>query len=136
MRQWFKDFIHNSIVHPILPFLPISIANKIHDANASWAFGLDRYDELSIELNKDFDVGIRLRKPTWKDVNFPVHYKTYIYKLIDKYLISLYNIEGIYRRDDISEHELNLFIDSLTPAQFKLIEEFFVKHLSIEDNND
>lgn len=38
LNQWFKDFVHNTLVHPILPFLPSQIANRIHDVNAAWAF--------------------------------------------------------------------------------------------------
>ncbi len=52
MNQWFKDFVHNAIVHPIMPFLPINIANYLHDKNATWAFGLNRYDELHLEKRK------------------------------------------------------------------------------------
>ena len=49
MRQYFKDFIHNALVHPLMMFLPRDIANKMHDANANWAFGLNRIDELNEE---------------------------------------------------------------------------------------
>lgn len=49
LRSWVKDFIHNSVVHPILPFLPLRWANLVHDRNADWAFGQDRLDEMGIE---------------------------------------------------------------------------------------
>lgn len=50
MRQFFKDFVHNVIVHPLMMILPNDLANKTHDMNANWAFGLDtRLDELGIE---------------------------------------------------------------------------------------
>jgi len=52
MNQWFKNFIHNTIVHPIMPFLPTNIANYLHDKNAIWAFGLNTYDELYLENNE------------------------------------------------------------------------------------
>ena len=38
MMNWFKWFVHNSIVHPIMPFLPKKIAIKLHDKNGEWAF--------------------------------------------------------------------------------------------------
>jgi len=49
MKQWLKDFVHNCVIHPLLPFLPISIGNNLHDKNATWAFGLEKYDEIAIE---------------------------------------------------------------------------------------
>lgn len=52
MYRWFKDFIHNVIIHPLMVFLPIRVANELHDRNANWAFGLDRYDELLLEGRK------------------------------------------------------------------------------------
>ena len=33
-----EPFIHNSIVHPIMPFLPKKTAIKLHDKNGEWAF--------------------------------------------------------------------------------------------------
>ena len=38
MKKWIKEFIHNCIVHPTLPFLPKKWAIKLHDCNADWAF--------------------------------------------------------------------------------------------------
>lgn len=38
MKQWLKWFIHNTIVHPVMPFMPKKLALKIHDKNANWAF--------------------------------------------------------------------------------------------------
>lgn len=38
MNQWFKELIHNCIVHPLLPFLPKEKANALHDWNANWTF--------------------------------------------------------------------------------------------------
>ena len=40
MKQWLKDFVHNCVVHPAMPFLPVSVANWLHDKNANWAFGV------------------------------------------------------------------------------------------------
>lgn len=51
-NTWFRDFVHNSIVHPIMPFLPLKLSERLHDRNATWAFGLKRFDEL--ELEKSF----------------------------------------------------------------------------------
>ena len=49
MRTWLKDFIHNSLVHPMLPFMSVSKADAFHDRNANWAFGRNRYDERKLE---------------------------------------------------------------------------------------
>ena len=49
MKQWLKDFVHNCLVHPLMPFLPPRVATHWHDVNATWAFGLERYDELKLE---------------------------------------------------------------------------------------
>ena len=40
------------MVHPAMPFLPVRVANWLHDKNANWAFGLERYDELALEGQK------------------------------------------------------------------------------------
>jgi len=39
MKQWLRDFVHNCIVHPLLPFLPRQFGNDLHRKNAAWAFG-------------------------------------------------------------------------------------------------
>ncbi len=52
MKNWLKSFVHNVIVHPLMQFLPVGIANEMHDRNATWAFGLNRYDELKLEEQK------------------------------------------------------------------------------------
>lgn len=49
MKQWLKSFVHNCVVHPAMPFLPVKLANWVHDKNANWAFGLNRYDEVGLE---------------------------------------------------------------------------------------
>lgn len=49
MLAWFKDFVHNSIVHPMMPFMPAKMATRLHDWNATWAYGLNRYDEMKME---------------------------------------------------------------------------------------
>lgn len=36
---WIRDFIHNCLVHPLLPFLPTEMGDRLHDVNAQWAFG-------------------------------------------------------------------------------------------------
>lgn len=38
MNNYLKAFIHNAIVHPLVMFLPSKLADRIHDANAKWAF--------------------------------------------------------------------------------------------------
>lgn len=52
MKQWLKGFVHNCVVHPVMPFLPVRVANWLHDKNANWAFSLGRYDELVLEGKK------------------------------------------------------------------------------------
>lgn len=49
MKQWLKSFVHNVVVHPMMMVLPKELANMMHDTNANWAFGLERYDEMSLE---------------------------------------------------------------------------------------
>jgi len=49
IKQWLKDASHNIIVHPLMMFLPKKLGNAMHDRNANWAFGLNRYDELKLE---------------------------------------------------------------------------------------
>ena len=49
MKSWLKSFVHNCVVHPAMPFLPVKVANWLHDKNANWAFGLERYDEIKVE---------------------------------------------------------------------------------------
>lgn len=44
LRAWLRGFVHNCVIHPILPFLPVPIADWVHDRNADWAF-----DERKIE---------------------------------------------------------------------------------------
>lgn len=52
MCRWLKDFVHNCVVHPMMPFLPVKVANWLHDKNANWAFGVGRLDELALEDKK------------------------------------------------------------------------------------
>ena len=52
MVNWLKDFLHNAIVHPLMMFLPKDLANKMHDRNATYCYGLERYDELKLEERK------------------------------------------------------------------------------------
>jgi len=49
MKTWLKAFAHNCIVHPMMMFMPAALGDRLHDWNATWAFGLERYDELSLE---------------------------------------------------------------------------------------
>ena len=49
MKKWLKSFVHNAIVHPMMVFMPTNLAHRFHDTNANWAFGLNRYDEISLE---------------------------------------------------------------------------------------
>lgn len=60
MKQWFKEFIHNCIVHPLMMVLPTETAGRWHDLNANWAFGLEnRYDELFLETGEISDETIK-----------------------------------------------------------------------------
>ena len=38
MKKWFRSFVHNALVHPLMPFLPEKWGTKLHDRNAAWAF--------------------------------------------------------------------------------------------------
>ena len=49
MKSWLKSFVHNVIMHPLMMFLPRDLAHRMHDKNANWAFGLERYDEIKVE---------------------------------------------------------------------------------------
>lgn len=53
MKNWLKSFTHNAIVHPLMMFLPAPLATKLHDCNATWVFGLNRYDEIKLEQKED-----------------------------------------------------------------------------------
>lgn len=53
--SYIKDFIHNVIVHPLMMLLPANLATKMHDKNANWAYGLNRYDEIKLEAAKRQD---------------------------------------------------------------------------------
>ena len=60
MKQWFKEFIHNCIVHPLMIVLPSDKATRLHDVNANWCFGLEnRYDELFLETGEISDETIK-----------------------------------------------------------------------------
>lgn len=52
MKNWIQDFIHNAIVHPLMCFMPVEMANRFHDWHAQRVFGEDRYDELLHEGRK------------------------------------------------------------------------------------
>lgn len=47
--QYLKAFIHNVIVHPAMMIMPAKWGDWMHDINATWAFGLDKFDELDLE---------------------------------------------------------------------------------------
>jgi hypothetical protein len=49
VKQYFKEFVHNAIVHPLMMFIPRDWAHHMHDVNAQWAFGSNRFDEIGIE---------------------------------------------------------------------------------------
>jgi len=53
--NWINDFIHNAIVHPMLPFLPVKLGDRIHDWHAAKVFGLQRFDELKLEKRQEQD---------------------------------------------------------------------------------
>jgi hypothetical protein len=41
MIDFLKSVFHNVVVHPILPFLPRTLARAMHAKNAEWAYGKD-----------------------------------------------------------------------------------------------
>lgn len=71
MKQWLKSFVHNCVVHPAMPFLPVKLANWLHDKNANWAFGLERYDEVGLEqglMTRKFDESQIANRLTGRDI--------------------------------------------------------------------
>lgn len=40
--SWWRDFVHNCIVHPILPFIPRKVGDALHERNGHWAYGKDK----------------------------------------------------------------------------------------------
>ena len=71
MKQWLKDFVHNCVVHPAMPFLPVKVANWLHDQNANWAFGLERFDEVGLEqglMTRKFDESQIAKSLTGRDI--------------------------------------------------------------------
>lgn len=52
MKQYLKEFVHNVIVHPLMMFVPTSVACVMHDRNVDWAFK-ERVDELYFEGYKE-----------------------------------------------------------------------------------
>ena len=60
MKQYFKEFIHNCIVHPLMMVLPSDKATRLHDINANYTFGVEsRYDELFLETGEISDETIK-----------------------------------------------------------------------------
>lgn len=49
--MWFKEVVHNCIIHPLMVFLPSYLATRMHDRNADWAFGEQRFDEIGLEYS-------------------------------------------------------------------------------------
>ena len=49
LNNYGKAFVHNVVVHPLMMVLPNELGTNLHDRNANWAFGLNRYDEIAIE---------------------------------------------------------------------------------------
>lgn len=37
--EWVRDAVHNCLVHPLLPFLPARVGDRLHEASARWAYG-------------------------------------------------------------------------------------------------
>lgn len=38
MNKWLKEFVHNYLVHPVLPFMPKEMAKKLHQQHGNWTF--------------------------------------------------------------------------------------------------
>lgn len=55
LKQYSKEFIHNVVIHPLMMVMPTSLACKMHDKNANWAFK-ERVDELYYEGYKKEEV--------------------------------------------------------------------------------
>ena len=39
-RHPWREAVHNLLIHPAMMFMPANAANRLHDANATWAFNL------------------------------------------------------------------------------------------------
>ena len=49
MKNWFNDFVHNCLVHPLMPFMPVDTATKFHDWHATKIWGENKLDEIKLE---------------------------------------------------------------------------------------
>jgi hypothetical protein len=49
MKKWLKGFVHNSLVHPVMPFIPVRAGDFLHDRTGRWAFP----EELQEEQNEE-----------------------------------------------------------------------------------
>ena len=38
LKQWLKGFVHNCLIHPMLPFLPEKFGDNLHEKTGAWAF--------------------------------------------------------------------------------------------------
>lgn len=108
MKRWLKDFLHNAIIHPLMVFLPVSVANELHDTNANWAFTSNRYDELLLEGRKrksinTYSLSIEevqdILDTFVKGVTLPSNTsKLYRSKALDAYLKSKEKYSGVYKK--------------------------------------
>lgn len=49
MKKYLKAFVHNVFIHPLMMIMSPKLATAMHNRNANWAFGKDRFDEMSLE---------------------------------------------------------------------------------------
>jgi len=92
---------------------------------------LKNYDPKKQKIQLTEDVGMELRYPSLNDIiheddkNGEDHQVTQIYKTIKKSIVSIFDKENVYLKDDMDSDELDEFIDSLTIPQMQKIENFF-----------
>ena len=54
---WFWNFAHNAIAHPLIPFLPESLSNPIHDwTHKQWQAAWSRKRYGAIYWNDEEDI--------------------------------------------------------------------------------
>lgn len=86
MKQWLKEFVHNCLVHPVLPFLPKEMAKKLHQQHGDWTFkqktiyardlspemlkNISEFVSLCFELNSDVSPVLNEFKKFMKEQKF------------------------------------------------------------------
>lgn len=66
MKQWLKEALHNCVAHPLMMFLPNSVAIPLHDKTAKWAYPVAKEEvsksEIKVLLDR-FEEGLQKWEP-------------------------------------------------------------------------